>query len=355
MYNCNWKIDFQITLTRRTTMKKLTLLLACIMVFASIASVCVSASDVSYTAAYAATKPVIDGKADDAAWAQATATSIAGTKNTNTGNATAPTLKMMHDETYVYALVTYTDTNGTIEGNGYVDAVNGKNNEPVGNEFVWFAFADADGKQASFVFNAPAGTDGSVSMNLYHSEFRTWHCNVGNNGGKCGFTQVENDEEGARAVALRSNNTIVWELRLLKSMVGNVGSSLGMEIYFSDSAVVNGENIWTIEGFDWAQKVVGNHSHIDDISNYGKLTLAAKPAGATEDTSADNTEDTTAKQEESTTAKQEESTTAKQESTTANEPTTGGSTTAPSTADMGLAAAAVVMAAAAMIVLKKKH
>jgi hypothetical protein len=129
-------------------------------------------------------------------------------------------------------------------------------------------------------------------------------------------------------------------------MVGNIDNTVSMEIYFSDSALVNGEKFWTLEAFSWALSVA-DYAAIDNIANYGTLTLAAKPAGATEDTSADNTEDTTAKQEESTTAKQE--------STTANEPTSGGSTTAPSTADMGLAAAAVVMAAAAMIVLKKKH
>ena len=125
-----------------------------------------------------------------------------------------------------------------------------------------------------------------------------------------------------------------------------------MEIYFSDSAVVNGENIWTIEAFDWAQEVVGNHSHIDNIETYGTVKLAAAPAA---DTTAQQEETTTAQQEETTTAKQEETTTAKQETTTANEPANTGSTTAPSTADAGLAVAAVVMACAAMIVLKKKH
>ena len=334
-------------------MKKLTLLLACIMVFASIAAVSASAADASYTAAYAASDIVIDGKADDAAWATATKATAAGVKGSNTGTATAPTFKILHDDTYIYALVEYADPNGTIEGKGYVDAVEGKNDQLVGNDYVTFAFVDADGVQKSYTFNAPNMEDGAVSMNLYHSDFRKWHCNIGKgNSAACGYTQVAQEEEGPRAVAVRTlgangASTVVFELRLTKEMVGNIDNTLAFDLYFNDAALVNGESKWTIEAFSWAQASFGDWSYLDNTANYGTLNLAAKPAGATEDTTADNTEDTTAKQEESTTAKQE--------STTANEPTTGGSTTAPSTADMGLAAAAVVMAAAAMIVLKKKH
>ena len=333
-------------------MKKLTLLLACIMVFASIAAVSASAADASYTAAYAASDIVIDGKADDAAWATATKATAAGVKSSNTGAATAPTFKILHDDTYIYALVEYVDPNGTIEGKGYVDAVNEANDQPVGNDYVAFLFVDADGVQKTYIFNAPAMADGAVSMNLYHSNFRNWHCNIGNGkSAACGYTQVANEEEGPRAVSVRTlgangASTVVFEMRLLKEMVGNIDDSVAFELFFNDAALVNGESLWTIEAFSWAQAAFDHWSYLDNTANYGTLNLAAKPAGATEDTSADKTEDTTAKQED---------TTAKQESTTANEPVSGGSTTAPTTADMGLAAAAVVMAAAAMIVLKKKH
>lgn len=53
---------------RKRPMKKLALLFACIMVFASFATLSASADFATYTAAYAEEKPVIDGKSDDAAW-----------------------------------------------------------------------------------------------------------------------------------------------------------------------------------------------------------------------------------------------------------------------------------------------
>ena len=280
MEGSTFQIQFHL---RRTTMKKLTLLLACIMVFASIAAVSVSAADASYTAAYAASAPVIDGKADDAVWTTAVTATAAGVMGSNTGTATAPTFKILHDDTYIYALVQYADPNGTIEANGFVDAVNGKNNQPVGNDYVAFLFVDADGMQKTYILSAPAEADGSVSMNLYHSDYRKWHCNIGpgEGGGTCGYFQVAEEEEGPRAVAVRTlgangASTIVFELRLLKEMVGNIDDTVAFELYFNDAALVNGASLWTIEAFSWAQKFFDHWSYLDNTTNYGTLILAAE-------------------------------------------------------------------------------
>ena len=321
-------------------MKKLTLILACIMVFASIAAVNASAA-VTYNAPYATTAPTIDGKAD-AAWNAATAATMSVPDAGNTGSATAPIFKVMHDETYLYLFMQYTDTNGTIAQQTKL------NGEPftVGAESIMFAFIDDEGKQQEFMFTGPAEPDGSYSMNVYVQEYRTWKRNLAN---------VGEGEEGFVSHALRTGDQIIFEMRLPKAEVGTMDNTVLMEAYLYDSGA---PSAWGCEEFGWAAtESITSYNYIktQNTANFGTITLAAAPAGEAEDTSADNTEDTTAKQEESTTAKQEESTTAKQESTTANEPTTGGSTTAPTTADMGLAVAAVVMAAAAMIVLKKKH
>ena len=314
-------------------MKKLTLLLACIMVFASIAAVNASAA-ATYNAPYATTAPVIDGKAD-AVWNTATAATMSVLCAGNTGSATARIFKVMHDETYLYLFMQYTDTNGTIAQQTTL------NGEPftVGAESAMFAFIDDEGKQQEFMFTGPAEPDGSYSMNVYVQEYKAWQKNLAN---------VAEGEEGFRSYALRTGNQIVFEMRLPKAEIGTMDNTILMEAYIYDSGA---PEVWGIEQFAWAAtEEIFSYNYIKNknTANFGTITLAAAPAGATEGTSADNTEDTT-------TAKQEEdTTTAKQESTTANEPTTGGSTTAPTTADMGLAVAAVVMAAAAMIVLKKK-
>ena len=216
----------------------------------------------AYTAVYAKTRPSIDGKGNDAAWATATEVTAAGEKtSSNTGTATPPTFKIMHDDNYVYTLAQYNDPNGTIdEGKG------------VGNDYIVVAFSDKNGAQREFFFSAPVMAEGSTSSNAWCAIQGKWVFNC---------KSVADDEEGFRAWAVRTgedpaNTTVVWEMRIPKADIGSLDDIVGIEMYLNDSAMRGEEKLWTIEAFAWARN---SFNHYDDIlhnvGSYGALVFEA--------------------------------------------------------------------------------
>ena len=242
-------------------MKKLALLLACIMVFASLAVLSVSASEATYTAVYVENAPVIDG-VRDAAWDAAITLEAAVAEEYNTGLAIPPTFSIMHDDTYIYTLMVYEDLNGTIAQPATYDGVE----HEIGGESSMFAFIDDMGNQQEFMFTGPAIADGSYSTGVYINVLTKWVKNL---------TSVKEGEEGCQSRATRSNDVIVWETRLPKEVIGEFDEDLRLEVFIYDAGA---PNIWGLEEFAWAANEgvsIHDYKHILDQENFGTLILAA--------------------------------------------------------------------------------
>ena len=242
-------------------MKKLSLLLACIMVFASLALLNVSASDASYIAAYAATAPVIDGVLDSA-WDAAYYETADVAKSNNMGTTMPPKFKVMHDDMYVYVLMEYEDLNGVIQQDGK------HYGEPwkVGSETAIFAFIDDTGNQQEYMFTSPDNVEGALSTNVYINVLRTWVKNLAN---------ADEGADGFFAWAVRSNDIIVWEMRIPKEEIGDFDDDLLMEVHCNDSGA---PKAWSMEDYAWAaySNDVHDYKQLLDPENFGTLLFAAQ-------------------------------------------------------------------------------
>lgn len=242
-------------------MKKLSLLLACIMVFASFALLNVSASDASYIAAYAETAPVIDGVLDSA-WDAAYYETADVAKTYNMGTTMPPKFKVMHDDMYVYVLMEYEDLNGVIQQDGK------HYGEPwkVGSETAIFAFIDDTGDQKEYMFTSPDNVEGALSTNTYVNVLRKWVKNLRN---------AEEGTDGFFAWAVRSNDVIVWEMRIPKEDIGDFDEDILMEVHCNDSGA---PQAWSMEDYAWAAYTNDIHDYrqLLDPENFGTLLFAAQ-------------------------------------------------------------------------------
>ena len=274
-------------------MKKLALLLACIMVFASIAVVSVSAADNVYAAPYTTTEPKMTGNAyqndTKAIWDLATWASISNGAERNMGGDGVPQFKVLHDANNIYVVVEYKD----------MDPVYPTNNENKAADSMMIAFykngtEDKCSGGHSYYFGTNEDANAALCQNhvVYHIPLNS-EANGIQSAGECGKTVSWGNtlsgkgEETGTDYAFRSNHAdgiTSWEIRIPKSALGTFTNEIGMDIQYGEVSLACPEGPvenWSYNSYVWSGD--GNRATkalFEDTATYGTLQLLAEGEAA---------------------------------------------------------------------------
>ena len=274
-------------------MKKLALLLACIMVFASIAVVSVSAADNVYAAPYTTTEPKMTGNAyqneTKAIWDLATWTAMSNGAERNMGGDGVPQFKVLHDANNIYVVVEYKDT----------DPVYPTNNENKAADSMMIAFYKNGTEDKCFgghdyYFGANENEKAALCQNhvVYHIPLNQEPNGI-QNAGECGKTVNWGNtlsgkgEETGTDYAFRSNyadGITSWEIRIPKSVLGTFTNEIGMEIQYGEVGLACPEgpvDNWSYNSYVWSgDGFRATKALFEDTATYGTLQLLAEGEAA---------------------------------------------------------------------------
>ncbi len=246
-------------------MKKLSLLLAVVLVFTGMSSLFVSAAGttkgVSASASYTDTAPTIDGQIDTL-W-DAYGWNVLTYRSVN-GNATImPKFKVVHDASHIYFL-------GVAEVNGYDD-------RSKGNEGFYLGFYGADGPCEECVTNSKGACETHKHLKLFTNGTQ-WEAKTTGAWAQAAPYVTKSASNYEAPYEVDGVNCYVYEVAIKKTAVPNMNGEIGLEVVYGDHNATSGYN--AIESFSWSKKIggTGNYDILNSPNGFGTLVLEAPVA-----------------------------------------------------------------------------